>query len=644
MINLLSFMLFQIVICLPQINFHLTDWISDNTSDVVFQHDCLYVAASIEEETDSYQIIAYCLTNISSKWYIQENTLSQKLTFAELYEQNITSQQLYIWSAPMDVIERYQLYLNQISTSDEQPFVVSDVFYNCTLPRFGPLCQYALDNSELHYSSINEIIYDFYQQEFEPTDLTCYTHLKCNRGSTLVCLDWSEICNGQIDCLNDGIDEENCWQLEINECEENEYRCDNGQCIAKIFFKDNQKTSECLDRSDEIRDPLHLMHSISGEPTFSKEDIVCLIDYYKSTARITSSCVPERNQLLEERLHVDTPYSLNHTCWLAFKCNYGVSSMGNSECDELVTDKTYKQIINETCPDILFIPAGTLIFGHVYLAYARKSIVHGGLPKPDYVCYNEQLCSGFYSNATVLKFNNSTCRRPQDFPMIYLPPRHFSWIQWHVQTLYKYLYQCNTIIYNDVSICNRSTMYQCFNSSKCISIYRVCDGLDDCDNKDDEHCPSVNGTCSALGSQHFFRCTMTNTCISSKRVGDGICHCEGNGHESCDDDLSDAYYIRNRIFFPMTCDGFTELLPDIIDGRNETDETECEDWPCNNTYTRCDGLWNCFDGVDEVGCNPSSPLACSLHYRECISSMTNQPTCLSLEKINDGNIDCNWGY
>ncbi len=41
-------------------------------------------------------------------------------------------------------------------------------------------------------------------------------HLECNRGTNLLCLDWSEICDGHIDCLNNGIDEEHCWQLQIN--------------------------------------------------------------------------------------------------------------------------------------------------------------------------------------------------------------------------------------------------------------------------------------------------------------------------------------------------------------------------------------------------------------------------------------------
>ena len=34
----------------------------------------------------------------------------------------------------------------------------------------------------------------------------------------------------------------------------------------------------------------------------------------------------------------------------------------------------------------------------------------------------------------------------------------------------------------------------------------------------------------------------------------------------------------------------------------ETDETECEQWECNNIYTHCDEIWNCPNGEDEIGC------------------------------------------
>ena len=65
-----------------------------------------------------------------------------------------------------------------------------------------------------------------------------FEHFECQRGLYPSCLDWSEICDGIIDCYN-GIDEESCWQLDMNTCQMNEYRCLNGQCISKRFHRDD---------------------------------------------------------------------------------------------------------------------------------------------------------------------------------------------------------------------------------------------------------------------------------------------------------------------------------------------------------------------------------------------------------------------
>jgi hypothetical protein len=245
--HLIYLMQLYLIVAVPQLNLHYTDWISESDND--FQHNCLRIDFSNDMNMMESEMIFYCLSELPSKFKIENNDLVSNFTFSELSKQNISSQQLYLWSAPIDLIERYQFYLNQLSIENNS----SDVFYNCTMPRFGPQCQYELHYHLPHHSSLNEILDNFYSRfGYHPTNLTCYEHLQCNRGPLLSCLDWSEICNGQIDCIDDGFDEEHCWQLEINQCKENEYRCKNGQCIPQLFYRDDLFIPDCIDGSDEI--------------------------------------------------------------------------------------------------------------------------------------------------------------------------------------------------------------------------------------------------------------------------------------------------------------------------------------------------------------------------------------------------------
>ncbi|CAF3403944.1 unnamed protein product [Rotaria sp. Silwood1] len=268
-----------------------------------------------------------------SKWKFQKNNQDQNFTFVELYRLNITSEQLYLWSAPMDVVEHYQFYLNLLLTSNtSSSSMATYMFYNCTSPRFGPLCQYSLDAYKYHHLTVNEIIREYYLYEYEPTTLTCYTHLQCDRGSLFACLDWSEICDGVIDCRN-GVDEESCWQVEINECEDNEVRCLNGQCISKTFFHDDPNGFECLDRSDRKFFHKRLFMNISGEPTFTMEDIKCSIRHSRIFMKLTSSCVFQRSSLLQQFLFSEKSNTVSNDCWLAVQCQLGIQdSLSDLRC------------------------------------------------------------------------------------------------------------------------------------------------------------------------------------------------------------------------------------------------------------------------------------------------------------------------
>jgi hypothetical protein len=108
---LIYFIQLQLILAVPQLNLYYTDWISeiesDNDNDL--QHDCLRIGFFDSVYVKKLEMISYCLSELPSKF----NFLS-KFTFLELSRQNISSEQLCIWSAPINLIERYQFYLNRL--------------------------------------------------------------------------------------------------------------------------------------------------------------------------------------------------------------------------------------------------------------------------------------------------------------------------------------------------------------------------------------------------------------------------------------------------------------------------------------------------------------------------------------------------
>src|SRR5690606_21037035 len=80
-------------------------------------------------------------------------------------------------------------------------------------------------------------------------DISCFNLLENCITFSGLCLDWHQICDGIMDCMN-GVDEKQCKEMELYECDsKKEYRCRNGQCIPFQFSFD--LTFDCLDFYDE---------------------------------------------------------------------------------------------------------------------------------------------------------------------------------------------------------------------------------------------------------------------------------------------------------------------------------------------------------------------------------------------------------
>jgi len=604
-------MIFPFIIAAPQLNIHS------------LQHDCLRTISYLEQEhLNIYEIVSYCLNEILTNSPTNNTMTSPKFSFLQLSQQNVTSQDLYRWSAPIDLIEDYQFYLNQQLLSVEEKF-----FYNCTLPRFGSLCQYELISYHQDFSSLKDIIHHFFGNfDYDSiTTFTCYIDLQCYRGPSPVCLQWTEICDGKIDCLDGGFDEIHCWQLEINECMDNEYRCYNGQCISNDFYQDFTDIPDCLDGTDEV-----LSHSdyqsfcvFDDEPSFECEDVSYI------TVPILNYRMAVHSLLLMEAMYSIENSTLSKDCLSAFK--YVPYST--------ILEDQYIDIIQNQCPEMFYFPNIPILFGDIYFAYKRNDFQYDTTVQttPFYICCNPSFYEKYFSNYASIIFKNTLCIHSEAIisEFLFQSPSLAHLHRLTINELYARFSKHHLIFNYTIDICNRSSMYPCMNSSKCISIYRQMNIYTDCPYMDDEDINNLNKNIH----RDPFKCPVYGEYIHPMFVEDGKCDCRGVD-SNCEDEFPHIAYLKTSLNFQHICDGFTDRLPELINNRNETDETECDQWNCNNTYTRCNGVWNCLNGADEAGCPSCVKLQCSSTEHLCVQPDTYQLTCLPLEEAYNGKIDC----
>ncbi len=596
-----------------------------------------------------HQFILYCFRPIQDADIERENKTTvtsnenarifSELSFEQLKIQNISTVNLFTWSAPLDLVERYAAYL--IDNTDVGADT-EDIFLNCTVPWFGPRCQYTFETTDSFSTMVKSNFEErtLSNKGIRNQNTTCYIHLNCtHRSWAPLCLDWREVCDGKVDCINDGTDEQHCFELEKNECEENEYRCQNGLCIPQEFLRDDAFNPECLDQTDE---GYHVGYSFQcpSDPSFRCEEHTC-----KSTGRTLlnfpcgdgecspygSRCNNGRGSWLQT---MRTSFESHELCWMAMYC-LTIFQMQSDDADckiwcTNITAFAAQNIIRKDCPPIFDFPNGFRLYGHVRLLYTNNNtvLIDSNSIIPAYVCYEKNLCD-FLSptiNLTISNNETVTCRRFQELNLI-----HEGYVLGQtIFELQKLFHACYSID-NSIFCENETTsLFHCPNSRKCISKHRLLDAVRDCGGDEDE---SYGDSCD-LNDKYRFKCEVDGRCIVSALVRD-------NGHDCAEDTDEKDQTIQayeKQISFQTLCDGFVELAPLMINGSEETDETDCEHWLCNNTYTRCDGFWNCPNGADEVNCH-SMPI-CPPSEHICISTITHNITCLPIDKANDDKFDC----
>ncbi|CAF1457168.1 unnamed protein product [Adineta ricciae] len=566
------------------------------------------------------------MSELSSKFSVKTDNSVEIFYFDDLVKKNITSQQLYEWSVPIDTIEQYEYYLESNDSSwQKQPV------YICTLPRFGPMCQYQLYYDLGEYGTFSKLVsYYRYDNDFI-SDTTCFTHLKCNRSPLPICLDWSEICDGVVNCLDGNLDEEHCWQLELNQCEQNEYQCTMGQCIPIEFVDDHLRSHDCLDGSDEAHDRFTVHNGFLSKA----ETYVRLDDLRCAATFLTSSCDYYRTWELIDAMFSIQDSSIPKKCWFAFRDYLESNVFGNAN--------RYIPAITKECPDALYFPNVPVFFGHVFTAYKKNDVLNSNQFAVPYLCSNKSFHDGSLKLASDISLNNLTCfvfPRPIIDTITYLNLKGYTYLK-TMTTIFDQIRNFNPIISYSSNQCHTFNLYQCTNSSKCIGFRRVGNNIRDCPYGDDENILKEENYPSFT---RFIENTYDSTYMERIYPIDG--YTDKKHYCSFDDDFCEvtgrgSNLTQRMISFLTLCDGFKVLYPITIDGQNHTDETECEQWECDNLYTHCDDRWNCWDGRDEMDCNRLPiTLNCSSETRICVALDTLNVTCLPLNKINDGQVDC----
>ncbi|CAF1292762.1 unnamed protein product [Adineta steineri] len=563
-------------------------------------------------------------------------------TFKNLRLQGITSEDLLQWSTSIDIIEQYSIYLIKNNTGLDE-----FIFNNCSSLWFGSNCEYTFNLSMSIESFGDYVVSSFKARENYTNKIlihTCYSHLSgCYRGPEPMCLDWREVCDGKIDCIGDsfGIDEEYCNELEITECKENEYRCHNGaQCIPLEFFRDGRPSKDCLDGTDEA-DVFKQNEFWNNEPfqpstcidsmlfaceertcrqphAFSCGDGSCLLvtpGFNLAGDQLLKCASTRRNVYYSEVIHKSAKQYLND-CYLLLFCKLGFYDILKNDTYN-ITDCSRENLLSKNCTlEYIPFPLEPIFNGYFQPLYSKQLLnkSKNGDGWPSYMCNNPRLCL-YLKNATT-RINGSDCRSSSTFssdnPDLSIKFR------------------------NDAEICalmgnineykSKSSLFYCEKSRKYISKHRLIDGIQDCYHDEDE---SYNASCSLNDTQRF-NCTSETKCLSPIGIGFDYPQCK-NEEDKYKDKLKISVYAQlcNRIYH------YAELPPED-DG--EDDETNCEWWPCHTPYTRCDNVFHCANGIDELNC-PN--VNCNINEFKCqIIDSTNDYYCIPQQYIYEKPIDC----
>ncbi|XP_062139238.1 basement membrane-specific heparan sulfate proteoglycan core protein isoform X17 [Drosophila sulfurigaster albostrigata] len=182
------------------------------------------------------------------------------------------------------------------------------------------------------------------------------------------------------------------------------------------------------------------------------------------------------------------------------------------------------------------------------------------------------------------------------------------------------------------SNCLENIEFACHNRD-CISIESVCDGIADCDQREDEDYL----LCNCSGDQ--YKCLRGGGCIPKTQVCDGKSQCrDGSDESTCPTTRQTAEDChRDQFFCDNLCLNRSKQCNGHYDCNDRSDERDCPIQPtrypsysplpcpqhtcpsgrCYSEVERCDGQRHCEDNSDEANCCASDQFRC--RNGDCVS-------------------------
>ncbi|CAF1163612.1 unnamed protein product [Didymodactylos carnosus] len=583
--------------------FHLHYTDEQSVTSLAYKH-CLYLYVKNEKNLSVESLIPYCIRSPTFDHSVEIQCYGKEYRFDDLKLLEITVDDLYGWNAPIDMMNNYQKYRLGLSTNANQ------LYCNCTDNHwFGPKCEYTLgQSSEQQVEIVIRERFKMMDRYYNPRteNITCYNAIPCE---SIVCIDWRDICNGIVNCKG-GEDELNCLELEMSECNlESEYRCRNGQCIPKTFAYDH--IYDCMDSSDELISFTSVFHSCYTDFSLHCEEHNCgwlkfSCGYGECAATpVEEACDGHRAQLYQRKLfEFESDKNISILCWKYMICvttnmHLRLAYLFNISCEDLCPPfGTCSDFLRLTCSNIYSFPSIPFMYPSVHLLYdSERYNFHHWKWTPIFICYDDNACKLYPTNLII---NNYSCREFYDERDAFSFHAHA--LEYYPK-LYYYLKQL--FYYCPIQNCSdySSTLFKCSTSEKCISKYRVKDGVSDCHRDFDEQ---YNDVCNFNLSKHFKCFSSTNECILRTKLLDSKSDCTDNSDElypiKCQtpNDLGCRYMQGFAVpisyfLFQEICNGI--IHDELRSSDNDTDETDCSEWQlsCSTRYKLCNGMWNCAD-------------------------------------------------